>query len=123
MNNHLYKKNDLTLLGVLLLLALLCTAIYFLYFHKQGSLVLVTVDGSLYGEYSLNEDLILDLGTNRLQIQNGRVSMLEADCPDLICVHHKAISRTGETIICLPNRIIVQILGEPDTSVPDAVSQ
>ena len=35
--------------------------------------------------------------------------MLEANCPDEICVHHKPISKNGETIVCLPNKVVVVI--------------
>ena len=43
-------------------------------------------------------------GTNTVQIENGKVKMAAANCPDQICVHQKAISRNGESIICLPNK-------------------
>ena len=35
--------------------------------------------------------------------------MVEADCPDKLCVHQKAISKNNETIICLPNKVVVQV--------------
>ena len=43
-------------------------------------------------------------------IKDGEVYMQEADCPNQICVHHAPISHRGETIVCLPNRIIIEIL-------------
>ena len=42
-------------------------------------------------------------------IKDGEVYMQEADCPNQICVHHAPISHKGETIVCLPNRIIIEI--------------
>ena len=44
-----------------------------------------------------------------LVIDNGEAYMEEADCPNRICVHHSAISHTGEAIICLPNRVVIEI--------------
>ena len=35
--------------------------------------------------------------------------MIEADCPDKLCVHQKAIERTNETIVCLPHKVVVEI--------------
>ena len=42
-------------------------------------------------------------------IENGEVYMESADCPNQICVHHSAISHNGETIVCLPNRVIIEV--------------
>ena len=47
--------------------------------------------------------------------------MEEADCPDLLCVHQKAISKEGESIICLPNKVVVTIRGGEETEL-DAVT-
>lgn len=44
-----------------------------------------------------------------LVIKDGEANMQEADCPNQICVHHSPISHKGETIVCLPNRVIVEI--------------
>lgn len=54
---------------------------------------------------------------NVLQIKEGEVSITEADCPDLICVHHKPVSRQGETIVCLPHKLLVEVVGE-DSVLP-----
>ena len=62
-------------------------------------------------------------GTNTCVIANGIVSMTEADCPDLICVHTKSIDARGGTIVCMPNRVVLEIVdprGDGDT--PDAVA-
>ena len=47
--------------------------------------------------------------------------MIDATCPDHICVNQKEISKTGETIVCLPNKVIVEIKGA-DSSELDAVT-
>ena len=48
---------------------------------------------------------------NLLQIQDGNVQMLAADCPDQICVRHKPVFRAKESIICLPHKLSVEISG------------
>lgn len=45
-----------------------------------------------------------------LVISDGRADMESADCPNQICVHHSAISHTGETIVCLPNRVVIEVV-------------
>lgn len=117
------KKNDWILAGCVVLI---CAAVLvFRYFGGQesGGRVIVSVDGEEYGTYSLSEERTVRIGdTNRLAIKNGAVEMEWADCPDQICVHHTEISRNGESIICLPNEVVVTIeSGRP--SEVDAVTQ
>lgn len=49
------------------------------------------------------------IGECIMVIEDGKVYMQEADCPNQICVHHTPISHRGETIVCLPNRIVIEI--------------
>ena len=50
--------------------------------------------------------------TNTVRIHNGEVSVTHASCHNQVCVKHKAIHTTGESIICLPNKMVVQIQGK-----------
>ena len=59
--------------------------------------------------------------TNHLIIKDGQADMIEADCPDQICVEHISISKNKETIVCLPNKVIVEIVGGEDAEI-DAVA-
>ena len=108
------KKNDLLLVLGVLLLALL-VYIASLLFQKEGAQVVVTVDGEQTVVYSLNEtvDTIIktDWGENHLKIEEGTATITEADCKDKLCVHQKAISRKGETIVCLPHKLVISIEG------------
>ncbi|MDE7284044.1 MAG: NusG domain II-containing protein [Lachnospiraceae bacterium] len=49
---------------------------------------------------------------NVLLCQNGEVRMIESSCPDQICVHHSAIYATGESIICLPHKTVIEIIND-----------
>ena len=75
--------------------------------------VVVKVEGEIEGVYDLSEDQEIEIngGTNILQIKGGKADMIEADCPDQLCVHQKAISRNHESIICLPNRLVISLSG------------
>lgn len=55
-----------------------------------------------------------DGATNTVRIRDGRVSVCAASCPDGLCVRHRAVSRAGESIICLPNRVVVTVDGAAD---------
>ncbi len=107
--------------GALLLLAAVIVVSVVLYFVFRplgtGDSVVVRVDGRVVGEYSLSRDSEYDLngGTNRIEIKNGKARMINADCPDSICIKQGWVSRRGECITCLPNRVVVEVVKENDT--------
>ena len=104
------KKNDLILAAVVILAA---AAILVFQFFRQDS-------GEHYVEVT-DQTVEID-GTNRLVIKDGAARMEWADCPDQICVNHRAVSRNGESIICLPNQVVVTVVSSEESDV-DAVAQ
>lgn len=83
-------------------------------FSKKGEVAVVKVSGKIIGEYEINENKEItiegkDQRTNKLIMNHGQVWIGEADCRDQICVKHKAISQVGESIICLPNEVVIEI--------------
>lgn len=115
------KKMDLILIAAVLLAA---AGIYLFYSAgaEDGKVAVVTVDGewkaTLPLESSTEESvqssttIRTDWGYNIITVQNGQVFVKEADCRDHICVEHKKISKVGETIVCLPHKLVVEIKGE-----------
>ena len=92
--------------------------------RQNGSNVEIRQDGSLYAVYPLAEDRDITVGTNVVSIREGSVRMTSADCPDQICVRSAAITKTGESIICLPHRLVVRITGADTTDgVYDTVTE
>ena len=93
-----------------LLLAGLLSLILLNSFAEVGTTVYVTLDGVEYGEYSLFHDGTVEIGEgNILTVSGGAAYMSYADCPDGICKNMGKVSRVGEKIICLPNRVMVEI--------------
>ncbi|MBQ9392479.1 MAG: NusG domain II-containing protein [Oscillospiraceae bacterium] len=120
------KRADLILIGALLLLALVMGG-WLLLTRQTGARVVVYVDGEAQASYPLDKDTRVTLrhpngSYNELVIENGVADVVEAGCPDKICVMMHAIRYDGESIICLPNRTEIRIEGgEPsgtDTIVP-----
>lgn len=107
-------KHDFILIAVLLLLALGGFLVYSLFFGAEGQTVRICIDGEIYREIPLDSDAEIEIpglvGSCRLLISDGSADMTEADCPNQICVNHRPVSRSGETIICLPNRVSVEIM-------------
>lgn len=117
-------RNDVILIVALFAVAAL-GAVYLFFFRPHGTAVTVTVDGKLYGTYSLSQTLTEEItsGENRnlLVIRDGKAFVETATCPDGICVAHRLIFRNGESIVCLPNRVVVTVVSETDTEAPDIV--
>ena len=88
----------------------------FLYITRQaGGCVSVRVDGKPVMELPLGEDTRIVLGegehTNTLVIENGAAQVVEASCPDQICVNQGAVRYAGESIVCLPHKLVVTVEG------------
>ena len=110
-----FYKNDMILILFFLIIGL--AAFIFMQLQgKSGAEVKVSVNNKEYGIYSLDKDQTITIGEddwqNILVIKDGKANMTKADCPDKICVNHAAISKKGETIVCLPHKVVVEVINE-----------
>ncbi len=112
-----FKTADLILVGGLLVVA---AVLFFTLWRwsADGRAVEVQVDGTTVATLPLDIDTTFvingaDGGHNTLVIADGRATVTEATCPDGVCVRHRAIDRAGQSIICLPNKVVVRVVGEP----------
>ena len=117
---------DAVFLGGLLLGGILLTVGIYL-FSKTGESVRITIDGTVYGTYSLNEDREIPVERdgsviNVVRIEDGSVRMEQATCPDALCIRQGAISRERQTIVCLPHKLVVEVYGNHEQEY-DTVSQ
>ena len=122
-----FAKRDILLLVAILAVFLIIFGVYHFTHQETGGVAVVTVDGEEYGRYSLEEDqeipiLIDGEETNRLVIADGAADMISADCPDQLCVNEKAASKNGETIVCLPNEVVVTIESDEEADF-DTIAQ
>ena len=108
------KKADIILLIVILAVGIPMSVLS-LTAGTGGDKVKISTDGQVYGIYPLNEDCEIDVTedghTNHITIKDGQVSMTFSDCRNQICVESGAISQTKDTIVCLPNKIVIEITG------------
>ena len=106
------KKNDVILLFSVLLLCAIIFGVFYLVLDKNASVAVVTVDGEEYAILPLDEDTELlvstDAGTNLVVVENGKVFVREADCPDKLCVKAGHADEM-RTIVCLPHRLTVTL--------------
>ena len=121
-NDRKKVLRDLIIAGVLLAAALLL--LFFVRSRQEketgsGAMAVVTVDSGEQQSYPLNKDGVFPLngGSNTLVIENGEAWVSEANCPDKSCMGMGKISRNGEFIACLPNRVIIVIEGGEENPV------
>lgn len=110
------KKRDIILIASILVVAIALFLVVELT-KEEGAGVVVKVDGVEVAEYSLSKNGTYPLngGTNILVIENGKAYLSDANCPDKLCVHQGKISRTGEVITCLPNKLTVTVFGAEES--------
>lgn len=108
------RKADIILAVVLIVLGL-AVSYAFSAGDSAGETVHILVDGDEYGYYSLLEDRTITIAENdhinKITIKSGKVSMTFSDCANQNCVHQGKISSTSQSIVCLPNKIVVEIHG------------
>ena len=130
MKNSVNKKirNDIILVLVILALALGVYSLFRLC-AKEGSVANITLDGEIYASLPLSEDTVLEIKSgdngkyiNTVTVKDGKVFVSYANCPDGICKEHRPIKNVGETIVCLPHKIVVTIAGEGSDGGVDVVS-
>lgn len=88
----------------------------------EDAVVRVTIGQKIYGEFPLDEDYTetIDFGEgeyNTIVIKDGEVYILEASCPDQICVNHSHIRYAKESIVCLPHELVITVEGGQENEI------
>lgn len=117
------KKADIILLIIILAVGIPLSVLS-LTAGTAGDKVQISADGEVYGIYPLDEDgeieVTEDGHTNHITIKDGQVSMSYSTCLNQVCVNTGAISETKDSIVCLPNRVVVEIISSGDGKGGDA---
>lgn len=119
MESFKLRKADLLLLAAALVFGAVLAAVLLL--RSPGGTVQVRVAGAITAGYPLDVDASYTItgvngGTNLLVIEDGAARIEEASCPDGVCVHTGRIRRNGQSIVCLPNQVVVEIVSDTENS-------
>lgn len=110
-----FKRGDLiAIAGVLLFAGILLAAFFLGSAGVERITVRVYQNGALVRELPLDRDMQFTVSgeyENTVTISAGRVAVTHADCPGEDCVHTGWISRAGSSIVCLPNRVEIRLVG------------
>lgn len=117
---YVIKKKDFLLGGGILAVAIVLFLVMRVTGSESGNRIQVTVDGAVYGIYSLTENQVIEVKEgdfyNCIRIEDGKAYMEEANCPDGYCERQGKISGGAQTIVCLPHKLVVEVLEADDTS-------
>lgn len=102
------KKGDFVIIGFTTIIFAL-TIILLIPFSKQGSRVVIKQNNKIIYNQSIRINKTVDTGTNCVIIKDGIVYMDNASCKNQVCVNTGEISKKGESIVCLPNKVIIEI--------------
>ena len=119
--NRRFGKNDVIFISFL---AIFCIAVC-VWVYKggavEGSNIKITVDGKEYGTYSLLEEQTITISEgeslNIIEIKGGKAYMKDASCPDQLCVDQNEISFDKESIICLPNKVVITVISDVESEL------
>ncbi len=123
------KKRDIIVILLILFLSLFMALFAKkLKSNEDGSYLRIELNGKEYGRYPLNKDKTFKIKIdedeyNVVEIKNKEVRMKEANCRDLLCTHMPSIKKVGETIVCLPHRLILEIISSDDKKNDDEIDK
>lgn len=101
---------------VLVLVAFFFNSKVFSTGSKDGATAVIKVQGKVVMTVDLyqgeNKDTFTLEGKHypeTVEVENGSIRIIESPCPDQICVKRGWIDTPGESIICVPNEIVIDI--------------
>jgi len=112
------KKGDIAIIMIVFILATALGYIVSISKEKLTTSVIIVKDGEIINRYKIDKnyektfEINLDGEKNKIEIKDGKVRMLEANCNDELCVKSRPISKSGEMIVCLPHKLYIKIEGE-----------
>lgn len=111
-NDYFVRKRDVLVVAILLFVGVISLLVV-LKLQKNGVFVVARINREETLRVSLDKDqsylIDTEYGVNTLVVQDGEAYVVEADCPDKICEKYKPISKTSESIVCIPHRLIISI--------------
>lgn len=109
------KKGDF----ILIFICLLIGAVFLFFPKKSGERAEIYLNGEKVKTVSLKENSLFTVGNVSVVVENGKIFVENSPCADKICMHTGKIYRAGDTIACLPEKVIIKIIG---SNAPDGVT-
>ena len=119
------------MLGLMLVLLGSAAALLLMGQRPAGPVAAIYLDGNLIRRIDLSKvsgrepfEISCEGGSNTILVESGRIRVLEADCPDQICVQSGWLNSETAPIVCLPHRLVIRLeSSEEDAAGPDAAAK
>lgn len=122
------RKKDFILIFVVSLIISGAFGVNYFVNTKNVDSIEIYMDNKLYKTYDINDKEEIKIkskeGYNIVKIHDKGVEIIEASCPDKVCIHQGFITKSSESIVCLPNKVHIKITTEDNhESEEDVISK
>lgn len=122
------RKKDFILIFVVSLIIAGAFGVNYFVNTKNVDSIEIYMDNKLYKTYYINDKEEIKIkskeGYNIVKIHDKGVEIIEASCPDKVCIHQGFITKSSESIVCLPNKVHIKITTEDNhESEEDVISK
>jgi hypothetical protein len=126
----MFKKWDIILLAFLTILSFIPAIIFGVTSNRNynSTYAEITIEGKLYKKVPLSDNMgeeelniKTEYGYNLIKIKDRSVAIIDADCPDKICEGPGFISKPGQSLVCLPHKMMVEIKGYDNTNSDEII--
>lgn len=112
------SKREIIIISLILIISLL--GYVFVNTREQGSIARIEVSQKLYGSYDLSIDQNIAVNDPeglvliKCEIKDKKIYVVSSTCPDKICINQGNIGSSGQTIVCLPNKIVIKVINSDE---------
>ena len=117
----MFKKWDIIIIAVLMVFSFIPEIVFGVILGKEynSTYAEITVAGELYKTVPLSINKGTEIievetkyGRNVIKVEDNNIGIIEASCTDKICMHPEHINEAGQALVCLPNRVMIEIKGD-----------
>ncbi|MEN8078054.1 NusG domain II-containing protein [Clostridioides difficile] len=126
----MFKKLDIVIIVVLLVISFIPEIVFgvVMGYNFNMTYAEITVNGEFYSKIPLSAhkgeqiiDINIDEHINKIIIKDNTIRMIEADCADSLCIYQGEIRRVGQSLVCLPNKVMIEIKGKVEEDEDDVI--
>lgn len=115
-------RNDLIVNIIIIVLCIALPICFFLTDSGGERTVIISCDGKIKKQIKLSEDCVYQVHGVEVTVKDGRAFVSASSCPDGLCMKMKDAKNTGDSIICVPNRVSVKITGKSGEDGIDVIA-
>ncbi|MBP1924948.1 hypothetical protein J2Z76_000805 [Sedimentibacter acidaminivorans] len=127
-------KTKINIYDMLLIIFIIVISSFFILYNSRNitysntNIAVIYSEDKIVGEYILKESYKNEIavkssnGYNNIKIENGKIWIEGASCPDQYCIHQGKISGNGENIVCLPNKLIIKVMSDKKNKEIDFIA-